>query len=238
MTGDTDFLNDTTDVVDPAYLELFGSGLDDVEEAKREVGIEPIARFDRYHVEFQGATSGFSKTASAPYVRPTVKILAGPEGSVGRFISDDIYFTVKDTVGEKDKVSGEYVERPRTPEEKAKVIQELRSTLKRIATQLGLERLAPPSLTEEGLALYASCFGGKEAILAIRVEKARGDFDARNRIVWRSISAPSGPASKPDKFGTALEEALSAIEKSNAKGKTAGSRTASGLKAAKASEFI
>jgi len=240
VTGsDTAFATDEESTVDPAYLELFGSGLDDVEEPEREVGVPPIQRFDKYHVKFLGATSGFSKTAGAAYVRPTLEIVEGPEGTVGRRVSDDIYFNVKDTVKERDKVTGEETERPRTTAEKGKIVDELRKTLKRIAVQLSLTRSVPPALTEEGLAAYAVGFTDCEAILAIRVEKARGDYDARNRIVWRSISALNGPPSKKEAgFGTALEEAQAAIAKAGTKQPSGGSRTAGGLRAAKASEFI
>jgi hypothetical protein len=234
MTSDTDFATDTQDsVVDPAY-DI--TNIDDTPEPDRAVGYEPVPRFDMYHVRFEGASSGFSKNKNTPFVRPTALVLAGPEGTVGRLINDDIYFSVSKTV--RDKETQE--ERPRTEDEFRAAVDESRKTLKRIAVRLKLDRPVPPSITADGLKLYAAGFSGREAIVAIRVDKARGDFPARNRIVWRSIAAPTDEPSKPEsKFGSALEEAQAAIEKFNAKQKTAaGSKTVKGLAAAKGGDFL
>ena len=237
--NDFDFATGGDSQVDPAYMELLGTGLDDVDEPDREVGYDPVPRFDMYHVKFQGAGSGFSKDKGTPYVRPTAVVVNGPQGTVGRIISDDIYLRVSDTIREKDKTTGEVTERPRTPDEREKAVDEIRKTLKRIAVRLKLDRPVPPSLSEEGLKAYAVGFTDKEAILAIRVEKARGDYPARNRIIWRSIAAPNDPPSKgTDKYATAREESQALIDKWNAKPPTGGSRTAGGLRAAKATEFI
>lgn len=233
MNTDTSFADNTQQSsVDPAYAEVI-AGIDDTPEPNREVGYEPVPRFPMYHVRFEGASSGFTKNKGSAFTRPTAVILAGPEGTVGRLVSDDIYFSVSDTT--RDKKTG--VERPKTEAERIAAIDETRKTLKRIAVQLDLDRTVPSSLTEDGLRLYAAGFSGKEAIVAIRVDKGNAQFPPKNRIVWRSLASPHGPAAKGD--GTALEEAIAAIEKFNTKQKTSNAaKTVAGTKAARAKDFV
>lgn len=219
----------TSTIVDPAYAEIT-AGLGDDPNPQREVGMEPIPRFDYYHVRFVSGTGGFSGKKGTPFIRPTAEVLAGPQGTVGRFVSDDLYPSVSDTTSERDAESGEFIERPKSAEERANAVARTRKTLRRIAGALGFNILAPATLTEQDLQKYAQQFIGKEAIIAIRVEPARGNFDARNRFVFLSIASPT-EAAKSAKYPNALAEAKERIIKADAKAKGKNARTVGGMSA-------
>jgi hypothetical protein len=158
-----------------------------------------------------------------------VEVLNGPTGSKGRFVSDDIYISVSPIAKEKDEATGEQVERQKSDEEIQTGVAKVKKTLRRIAAALKFQKAGPATLTEEALRVYASAFADREGIVAIRVEKAKGNFDARNRIVWLSLRAPSDAASAVG-FSSAIEEANSRIQKANAKKQVGSGRTLGGLR--------
>lgn len=212
--------------VDPAYLEVL-TGIENEPLPERQVGYEPVPRFDHFHVRFTGASPGFFPSGDS-YLRVTAEILNGPQGTVGRIVSDDVRFTPGDITFERDPDTKELTQRPMTSEERATAVGEVRKTLRYIAGALGFTQIAPASLTEADIARYGVQFVGKEAILALRIKQARGNRDASNKFVFLSIAAPSGPA-KSNGFPNALAEAQAKIEKANAKKKLGSAKTAGGL---------
>ncbi len=233
MTADTDFANQAAQTDE--HTAQFGEGLGDA-EAERQLGQEPLPRFDRYVLKSEGGKGGVTQTAGAPVASCGIRVLEGPEGTVGRVFFADLYPKVNKlkTITE----GGVKRQEPRTPEEYQKACDEQNMTLKKIARVFGFIKPFPVSFDADAMQDYAIQFGGENGdgvtfVGAISIRKATAEWDARNFLPWRSIALPTDPAK--DKKGnvvvgkTALDDAREEIVKYDQKqakkgaGRTAGS---------------
>ena len=223
---DTGFTEET--VVDPAY-DLH-QGFEQQDEAERQLGFDPVPRFDYYHVKFSGAKGQISSQKGSPGFFATSIILHGPAGTEGRPLSDAFYLSISPTKNVKS--GGKVAQIQRTAEEVAKAKGEMQATVKRIGTRLSFMSMLPdaPIKNQENLDKYAAQFAGKEAIIAAGID--RSSDAPKNRIQWRSIAAPGDPVKDKktgEVLGTALEQALEKIKKFDEKtvagqaGRTSGS---------------
>ena len=231
MSSDTDFATQAQGGAVDEHAAMFGEGLG-TEEAERYLGQELLPRFDRYVLQAEGGKAKFSREGT-PAAHVGIRVLEGPEGTVNRVIFADLYLKVKQTKFEAG------VEVPRTGEEYNAAIGELKKTLNKIARVFGLRRDFPRDFTEEGVAEYASQFGGQNGegikfIGAVSQRKATPDFDASNSLIWRSVATLDEPATDPKtklpiKGKSSLDEAREALTKYEKKqasknvGRTAGS---------------
>lgn len=211
-----------------AYDALY-QGYESAPEADRVVGNEPIRSFTHYVVEFGIGKGSLSKEKGTPQIRGAARVVEGPAGTVGENFFWNRYLSVNPFKTEKDGSQREL-----SKDEYTKKIADFQEVQKRIEKRLGFGLGMPrrPVTNETNLDEYGKQFEGKRVVVEVRLEKAKGEYDARNSIQWQSIAGLEDVVSDKQtgaRLGTALEMARKEIEKADKKG--------AGAKGGRASTF-
>jgi len=82
--------------IDEDWAEQF-AGQEDVGEDAPRVSGQTIQTFPFYHVRFHPGKGGFTKKKQTPMARCSCEVVAGPEGTVGERVFDDIFLRVSKT---------------------------------------------------------------------------------------------------------------------------------------------
>lgn len=169
-------------------------GFEGIEEADRAEGMMLLPRFDYYHLKFEGAEARFSRKRGTPSGHFALRVIAGPDGTAGKPVFDDFNLAV---LRETEDAQGQPVRR--SDEEYAKMVADFKATLVRVRNHLKLAEVAPRGEDKDAIQRYVNQFVDQEAIFALSVQKARTnpesgeEYDARNRVIWRSIAALDAP---------------------------------------------
>jgi len=243
MSKDLDAVQGTPVVTeDDAYTAIYGRPIDD-DEGKRQVGSEPIPRFDYYLLHFDEGKGELLGEKNAPAIQIQATVVEGPDGTVGRKVFDTLFLQVSPNKYVKE--DGNNVQVPKTKEEFEVSVERHLRNMTRVG-RIGKFAVArPKSFMQADLQTYGMQFGldgGFEAIVAVSVSKARpdgkgGEWPARNRIIWASMAAlDDAELDKADKptGRSCHEEARDKTTKFNerraAKGGGRAGRTAGSLK--------
>jgi len=227
---------------DDAYAAIYGRPMDD-DEGQRQVGSEPIPRFDYYMLHFEEGKGELLGVNKAPAIQVVATVVEGPDGTVGRKVFDTMFLEV--SKNKYIKEGSNSVQVPKTKEEFEETVERHLRKLNRIGRigKFGISR--PTSFMQADLQTYGLQFGingGFDAIVAVSISKARpdgkgGEWPARNRIIWQSMAALDDPElDKQDKptGRSCHEEARDKMVKFNerkaAKGNGRAGRTAGSLK--------
>lgn len=210
--GDTDFAT-AAGASDEDHKAVFGEGLGG-DEGERYLDGGLLPRFDRYILRCEGAEGRVSDKGMA-YVHAAIRVEEGPEGTKGRTFFPDLFLKVNRT---RTAEGGSLIEL--SNEDWQKSVERLKKRKNRVGRVLGLATDLR-SYDEEDVKAYAAQFGGTNGqgvvfIGAVGVQKARGEYDAKNILIWDSLAAPSEPARDAKKNviagKTALDDAGDAIK--------------------------
>lgn len=171
------------------YGDLFGDGFEGMDAPDRaEGGGFVLPRFDYYTLIFEGMEARFGRDGSGtPALHFALRVINGPDGTIGKPVYDDFYVAIK-----REDRDGQM----RSEAEFAKAKENLKLSFLRLRDHMKLEQVIPSGFSKEALLQWGSQFIGREAIFALSLQKARTDqvtgneYDARNRIIWRSCAAP------------------------------------------------
>lgn len=235
MSKDLDSVTQTPVATpDDAYAAIYGRPLGD-DEGERQVGIEPVPRFDYYLLHFDEGKGDLLGDVKAPAVNIVATVKEGPDGTIGRKIFDTLFMEV--SKNKYVKQDDENVQLPKTQEEFDASVEKHRHRLTRIARIGKFAVAAPKSFMQADLQTYGMQFGlngGFDAIVAVSVQKERPDgkggmWPAKNRIIWQSMAALDDP--EKDKKGNPTgrschEEARDKLAKYNERQAKSGGRGA------------
>jgi len=227
---------------DDAFNAIYGRPMDDNDEGERQVGSEPVPRFDYYVVHFDEGKGDLLGDKKAPAVQIVATIKEGPDGTINRKLFDTIFLQVSPNKYIKED-DGKSVQVPKTKEEFEDSVAKHMQRLNRIARIGKFALKAPKSFLLTDLQTYGMQFGlngGFDAIVAVSISKERpdgkgGTWPAKNRIIIASMAALDDP--ELDKKGkptgrSAHEESRDKLTKFNERkaanagrgvGRTAGS---------------
>ena len=244
MSKDLDGVTNTPVVTeDDAYLAIYGRPMNDGDEGERQVGSEPIPRFDYYLLHFDEGKGELLGENKAPAVQIVATVKEGPEGTIGRKVFDTMFLAV--SPNKYVKIDGVSTQLPKTKDEFDESVAKHFQRLNRIARVGKFAISKPKSFMQADLQTYGMQFGlngGFDAIVAVSVQKERpdgkgGNWPAKNRIIWASLVSLDDPgldkSKKPNGRSTheeARDKLLKFNERQAAKGTGRAGRTAGSIK--------
>lgn len=202
-------------VVDQAYIDTFGTGIEDVEEPERQVGSRPVPNFGYYVVQFEGHKVKKTKAEGMPYISPTVRIVEGPRGTVNRVVFGSLTLFNSRTKRDVDE-SGKPFRRPKSDEEMKSAKNFITQSLVKVANRCGFVHPYPAGKTDDDIKAYGAQFNKDIGLCVVEIRK-RGNF---NDVNWMSLAHETDPV-KDDSGNiidgkTALDDARERIAKFDA----------------------
>lgn len=223
--------------IDPAYAALLNDPTGG-KESEYKAGREALPRFDRYAVKIDDVDGRINPGFVAGHLAATVVV--GPKGTPGKKVFFDISLLPWLFKKVKDEGTGQMVNVPMAPQEKAVAVEAFNLDLNRVVKRLKLATSRPAAVTETGIREWLAPAKGATIIVALRVKPSEEFGDSNVLSSMKSVAGPDEPHLDDNKKADgktmlqfAQEEARKFDERSEKKaGKSVG-QTAKGFAAQK-----